>query len=149
MLLGTALNCVVESSFFAILLNSIINGCYWGLKLIFLSLRKLSQDANLMGGFWKAGLACILWRRDKPLPSTGNRTTVPRTPSPSLTRYSDGDVAASNVVCGECKLYLPTPWSGVLIEKLIVPQLVKKCLALYTILVFSTVFTRARRLSLT
>jgi hypothetical protein len=62
-----------------------------------------------MGGFWNSVLAWALWRRDKPLPSTGNRTTVPRTASPSLTRYTDRDVAASNVVCRECQIYLLTP----------------------------------------
>ena len=103
-----------------------------------------------MVGFWNPGLAWALWRWDK-LSSTGNRTTV-RFPvdgrSPSLIRSRDTDLAASNFVCTECKVYGLTPWSGVLIEKLTVPQLVEKCLALYAIPMFSTVFTKSSRFSL-
>jgi hypothetical protein len=44
--------------------------------------------------------------------------------------------------------YLLTPWCRILLEKLIVPQLVKKFPALYGTWRFSNAFTRARHLSL-
>jgi len=45
-------------------------------------------------------------------------------------------------------MYLLTPWSRVLFEKLSASQLVKKFLAFYGNRRFITVFTRARHLSL-
>jgi len=44
--------------------------------------------------------------------------------------------------------YLLTPWSRVLLEKLIISQLVKKLFAFYGTRMFITVFTSARHLSL-
>jgi hypothetical protein len=42
-------------------------------------------------------------------------------------------------------LLLLTPWSGVLLEKLTVTQLIKKCPAFYGTRRLITVFTRARK----
>ena len=140
---------MVESSFFAALLDSTLKGSAWGLKLTVLPQRKGSQDTNRMGGFWTPDLAWALWRKNTYLPYIGNRNTVPRMASLSLTRYSYRNVAASEAVCPECQIYRLTPRNGVLVEKLTVRQLFKKCLVLYAIPVFSTVSTKGRRLSLT
>jgi hypothetical protein len=39
---------------------------------------------------WFLEPASTLWRRDKYLPSDDNPTTIPRTSSPSPSRYEDG-----------------------------------------------------------
>jgi hypothetical protein len=49
----------------------------------------------------------------------------------------------------ECLTYLLTPWSRVLLEKIIGLQLLKKFPAIYGTRMFITAFTSARHLSLT